>query len=368
MLYLGLISGTSMDAVDTALVDFDDHNIQQVLYRQKAIDCSLQKRLKAVDKQTPLEEILFLDVMVGRLFAEAVNESKNLWKVNSADICAIGSHGQTVAHHPDGKYPFTLQIGDPNIIAEQTEIVTVADFRRMDIAAGGQGAPITSAFHAHYFSKPHQNNVVLNIGGMANITVLPSNGNMDITGFDTGPGNILLDEWIQQSQGKYFDDGGKWGATGQLHPHLLNTLLEDPYFQRLPPKNTGRDYFNLAWLQQKLTTVDENISAENVQFTLIELTATSIADAIQQYAINTQAIFVCGGGIHNATLIKSIQAKLPHCVLKTTEQAFQINADAVEAINFAWLAKGRLGNLALNSPSVTGARKPVVLGAVYQPN
>jgi anhydro-N-acetylmuramic acid kinase len=278
--------------------------------------------------------------------------------ISQQNIYAIGSPGQTLYHHPNGNPPYTWQLGDPNIVAQMTGITTVADFRRRDIAAGGQGAPLAPAFHNAYMRSFEENRGVLNIGGIANLTVLPADKEQPIVGFDTGPGNALLDAFAYQQQHMRIDKDGSWAASGKVHADLLKDMLADEYFARLAPKSTGRDYFNLEWLSYH--TLGLSLPPEDVQATLCQLTIDSISQAVATYDI--QRLLVCGGGVHNSLLMKGLD--IPNCVVESTE-AIGVNPDLVEAICFAWLAQQRLNKQPINLPSITGASQAVVLGGVY---
>lgn len=367
--YIGLMSGTSLDAIDAVLVSFSDN--QPTLHH--AINFPLDKTLRAdllalsAPGENEIERMGQLDISLGQSFAVAVNQLLQETDIDATQVRATGSHGQTIRHRPDlnnGKN-FTLQIGDPNTIAELTGITTVADFRRRDMAAGGQGAPLVPAFHAAFFVDNKQDRIILNIGGMANITLLPADATAPASGFDTGPGNVLMDDWIQQWQQQAFDDNGQWAASGTVHSQLLNALLKDNFFQLAPPKSTGREHFNLGWLQQHLNKLEPPAPAsKDVQATLNELTAISIANAIQRYATNTKEIVVCGGGVRNAELMRRLKTKLGNANIVSSDER-GLAAEWVEAVAFAWLARetleGRTGNL----PAVTGAKRPVILGGVY---
>ncbi len=294
-------------------------------------------------------------------FADAVHALLNKTSYKSEQIQAIGSHGQTLWHQPPrcsglDCRPFTWQIGDPNIIAQRTEITTVADFRRRDLAVGGQGAPLVPAFHAALFQNNQQNQIVLNIGGIANITVLPKESKQ-IIGFDTGCGNGLLDAWILEQLGVKMDYNGDWAMQGKVQKNLLGKLLADPYFNLAFPKSTGRDYFNLTWLKQHLNR--EN--PVDVQATLLELTVQSISKAIQPF--DSKRVLVCGGGVHNSLMMQRLNEVLQIPVISTAEVG--VDPDWIEASCFAWLAKQTLERKIGNLPSVTGATKEVILGGVY---
>ncbi|NNJ84037.1 MAG: anhydro-N-acetylmuramic acid kinase [Gammaproteobacteria bacterium] len=365
-LFIGALSGTSMDGVDAGLVDFGAPRPALVASRMHPIPAELRARLISVCTNTgkdTVDELATLDVLLGELFAEAVMALLEQTGREPAEIRAIGSHGQTVRHRPTGDSPFTLQIADPNIIAERTSIMTVADFRRRDMAAGGQGAPLVPAFHHAMFQSPRKNRVVINIGGISNITILPARSD-EITGFDTGPGNVLLDAWAAVNLGVPMDVDAHWARQGQCDAPLLERFRRDPYFSLPPPKTSGREYFNLDWLHSCVADIHPAPSPVDIQRTLCDLTVTTLRDAIGQYAPDCQEVFVCGGGAWNPLLMEGLDGQLPHCLVDTTAR-HGVDPDWVEAMAFAWLAKQRLDGLPGNVPSVTGARHPVMLGAVY---
>ena len=274
-----------------------------------------------------------------------------------AHVAAIGSHGQTICHRPNGAFPFTLQIGDPSVIAERTGILTVADFRRGDVAAGGQGAPLLPALHAAVLADPAIPRAILNLGGIANLTLLVPG--QEVLGFDTGPANCLLDAWAARHLGTERDNGGAWASSGTVDRDLLARCLDDPYFAAAPPKSTGREVFNLDWLDARVHT---GIAPADVQATLLALSARTIADALRANAPATREVFACGGGVHNPALMDALRAELPGVRVDTTA-ALGLDPDFVEAAGFAWLAHARLAGEPGNLPSVTGARRPRVLGA-----
>lgn len=355
-----------MDAIDTALVDIDKHKADVIGYQQFPIPKEVQQRVRAVNSTSSIQTVTELDVVLGELFADAVLGIVESSNMKSDDITAIGCHGQTVLHLPEDEHPRTLQIGDANIIAYKTGITTVADFRRMDVAAGGQGAPLASAFHAWQFRQQDKVRVILNIGGMANLTLLPFGAEMAVTGFDSGPGNALMDDWTQRHLGEDYDKNGVWAASGKLNEDLLLSLLKAPFFTAIPPKSTGKDDFNLQWLDLMLDKFGEILAAVDVQATLMELSARSISHAINTYSPDTEEILVCGGGIHNTHLMQRLNSLLAGKNIESTAK-HGIDPDALEAIVFAWLAKCRLDEVAGNLPSVTGARDPIIMGALYQP-
>ena len=371
-LYLGLISGTSADGIDAALVRFDGDDAharcELVHGRTFAWDAALRARLVELGQGgeiASLDELGTLDVRIAEAFAEAALSLLREAGVAASDIRALGSHGQTVRHRPhgatfDGRFPFTTQLGDGNVIAERTGIATVADFRRRDVAAGGHGAPLLPALHAALLSSKDEDRAVLNLGGIANLTLLPLQGK--VRGFDTGPANALMDAWCERHTGQAFDANGDFAAGGSADEALLARLLDDAWFALPPPKSTGREQFHLDWLASKLVG-DE--SPADVQATLLELSAATVADALRSAQARTRRLLVCGGGVHNPRLLARIAARLPPGVAVESTAAHGVDPDLVEAMGFAWLARqtllGRPGNL----PSVTGARGPRVLGALH---
>lgn len=357
-LYLGLISGTSADGIDAALVELAP--LRLVSARTTPYPPKLRERIVALAANRAsiaLEDYGRLDVEVGACFADAANTLLRDASVEASRVAAIGSHGQTVCHRPGGTPPFTLQIGDPSVIAEQTGITTIADFRRADVAAGGQGAPLLPALHAAVLADPTASRAILNLGGIANATLLRPGS--DVVGFDTGPANCLLDAWAARQLGTARDESGAWAASGRIRGDILAAWLQDPYFAAAPPKSTGREYFNLDWLGERMPA---GIAAVDVQATLLALSARSIADALRGSGVDE--IYACGGGVHNTALMAALRAELPATRIDTTA-ALGLDPDFVEAVGFAWLARARLEGLPGNLPSVTGARGPRLLGAIY---
>lgn len=357
-LYIGLMSGTSLDGIDAVLVDFSQHYPKLLDAYYSPYEPELRQSILALC-HPGIDEINRLgkmDRILGKQFANAVLHLLKKNQLTPDHVRAIGSHGQTIRHHPAQQ--FTLQIGDPNIIAAETGITTIADFRRRDIALHGQGAPLVPAFHQTVFSAD-VDRIILNIGGIANMTLLPKNSKT-ILGFDTGPGNTLLDAWAEKHLQQPKDQEGHWGKQGILQNNLLNDFMRDPFFKQSPPKSTGREYFNLNWLNsfslEKYLPVD-------VQATLTELTAKSILDAIPYYFSNDE-IVVCGGGVHNTFLLERLRALGPHYKIESSEK-YGIHPDWVEAMAFAWLAKQTLTKAPGNVISVTGATQASILGGVY---
>lgn len=363
-LFIGLISGTSLDGIDAALVDLTTAVPQLVQAHHAPYDPILLQHLRALSQpgDNEIDRLGELDRQVAIAFAGAVEDLLAQAGVEAHRITAIGSHGQTARHRPAAEFPFTLQIGDPNTLAEMTGITTVADFRRRDMAAGGEGAPLVPAFHQAILQKAGLARVVLNLGGIANITCLPPGEGATVRGYDTGPANTLLDAWISRHQGQAYDRNGDWARSGRLIGTLLRDLLADPYFSLAPPKSTGTEYFNLAWLESRLAA--HEYDPADVQHTLAELTAVSVADAIAAEGLADGETLVCGGGVHNLFLMQRLQHLLPAGRVCSTA-AYGLDPDWVEAMAFAWLAQRTLNGLSGNLPSVTGARRAVTLGAIY---
>ena len=362
--YIGLISGTSMDGIDAALVAFGDASLEILQTHEHEYPPAVREALASA-MHTPrirsAGDVAGLHQQVGECFRDAANALLAAADVAASAVIAIGSHGQTVRHEPDSDDPFSLQIGAPEIIAAGTGITTVADFRTADIELGGQGAPLTPAFHEWLFREAGKPRIVVNIGGITNITVLAANGE-PTTGFDTGPGNTLLDAWIRDCKQLPFDRDGAWAASGSVDSALLGALLGDPYFAAPAPKSTGFEHFNLDWLR---AFGGDTVDAADVQATLCELTAVSLADAVHETAPANAEILVCGGGVHNPELMRRIARQLSGHRVTTTAEA-GLDPDWVEAAAFAWLAMRRLQDQPGNLPSVTGARGPALLGEVYR--
>lgn len=364
-LYIGLMSGTSIDGIDAALVNLSDDNVELIAFEYLPFSHEIQielQKLSAPNAQIYLQNYGEMDTRLANWFVRAVKTLLSKQQLSPTEIIAIGSHGQTVYHSPSGQYPFSLQIGDPNYIAEQTGITTVADFRRRDLAVGGQGAPLVPAFHKAVFHCKNETRCIVNIGGIANITVLSANEDIPVLGFDTGAGNILLNQWTLQHLNKSYDQNGAWANTGVVNFELVNCLKKEPYFHASPPKSTGVDYFSLAWLESKCNL--SHYLPEDVQASLCYLTAITICDAIEKFAPETTRILVCGGGVHNAYLMNLLITNAP-CPVQSTSD-FGLHPDHVEAIAFAWLAKQTLNQKTGNLESVTGANRPVILGGIYQ--
>ena len=358
-LYIGLMSGTSMDGIDTALVDFSLTQPALISAHDHAWPDDVQQALITA-RELPddeLDTLSRLDEQTAEIFADACSELLKNTAYKPEDILAIGNHGQTIRHRPDIARPFSLQIGNAKKLAALTGIDVISNFRTADIEAGGQGAPLAPAFHQAVFQHETINRVIVNIGGIANITVLPAGENRKVTGFDCGPGNTLMDAWITLHQQKKYDTNGALAGQGKTSASLLARLLMDDYFQLAPPKSTGFEYFNLAWLK---SFIEDEMPVADVQSTLCDLTAASIIRAIKQYAPSSDEIYICGGGVHNQELMTRLQA-LTKCPVATTEK-LGVHPDWVEAMAFAWLAYRHNQQLPGNLPSVTGAKNAVILG------
>ncbi len=362
-LYIGLMSGTSLDGIDAALLDLGAEQPRLLTAICQPLPTGLRSELAELCHgcDDEIERMGRADRALGLLLAETVEALIARSGVPRQAIRAIGSHGQTIRHRPDGALPFTLQIGDPATLAHQTGITTVADFRRRDVAAGGQGAPLVPPFHRAVFSGDRARAIV-NIGGMANITALGSD--TPLLGFDTGPGNVLLDSWAQRHGRGSCDIDGQWAGGGTVVGSLLQQLLGESFFQLAPPKSTGRELFSPAWLDHQLLLFGDEIDPADVQATLAELTATTIADAIVSLSFTVDEVYICGGGACNRDLIQRLARLLQPRLLASTA-TLGIAPEWVEAAAFAWLAQQTLAGLPGNEPSVTGAARPCVLGAIH---
>lgn len=360
MLYIGIMSGTSLDGIDICLVNIDQ-GCELVASQYLAMPLALKQSLLTLCSSGPneIQRAALAEQQWAQLAAQGVKQLLSKTRLSASQIRAIGSHGQTIRHEP--AQHFTVQIGSPALLAELTGITIVSDFRQRDIAAGGQGAPLVPAFHEMLFKKHPQPCAVLNIGGFSNVTLL--NENTSTLGFDCGPGNVLLDAWIQHKKNQTFDRNGTWAASGTVNKSLLNSMLSEPFFATQGPKSTGRELFNLPWLQSLLAQ-QEALADQDVQATLSEFTAQTIADSILAAQANTRSVWVCGGGAHNNDLLQRLQRLLPDCIVDSTDSQ-GIAADWMEAMAFAWLAHCCLENMPSNRPTVTGARGLRVLGAIY---
>lgn len=363
-LYLGLMSGTSADGIDAALVRFPSsggcHFVDGLTVPWAP---ALRERLVALGeggRLDSLDDLGDIDARIGLAFADAAGALLARSGVDASAVTAIGSHGQTVRHRPAAAVPFTLQLGDANRIAECTGITTIADFRRRDVAAGGQGAPLMPAFHLAMLGAAEEDRAVLNLGGIANLTLIPREGT--VRGFDTGPANALLDAWCQRHTGQAYDADGMFAASGVVDEALLARWLSEPWFAMPAPKSTGREQFHLAWAEAALG--DGQRAAADVQATLLELTAATVADALLRGQPRTRRVLVCGGGVRNHQLMRRLAARLPGMTVESSAM-HGLDPDFMEAMGFAWLARRTLEGLAGNLPGVTGARGPRILGAIH---
>ncbi len=364
-LYIGLMSGTSVDSIDATLV-------QQTVTGQQLLHSlshpwpkSLQQKIRQLSHpgDNEIDQMGELDVEIGLHFAQATNDLLSQQGLKAKDIVAIGSHGQTIRHRPKARHPFTLQIGDPNRIAAITGITVVADFRRRDMAVGGQGAPLAPAFHRYQFSSQDEDRIILNLGGIANVSILPAQNNSPVVGFDTGPASTLMDHWTQHHLAQPYDQDGRWATEGTCHSALLTTLLNDPFFGLPAPKSTGPEYFSMCWLRRHLDAYPD-LAPKDVQATLMALTIRSIIDSITVYAAEAGRVIACGGGVHNRYLMNTLRAKLAEKSLETTAD-HGIDPEFVEAAAFAWLAYQTMNHRPGNLPSVTGAQSESILGGIY---
>jgi len=365
-IFIGLMSGTSLDAIDAVIVELRNNSVKLLHSSEYRFPEKLRHQLANLiehPETVSLDHLGTAHRALGIAYADAVMQLLSAAKLQPDEIVAIGCHGQTVRHQPDSNPAFTFQIGDAATLATATGITVVNDFRSADIALGGQGAPLVPAFHRYAFADSARDRIVVNIGGIANITVLKRGS--DTAGFDTGPGNTLLDHWAEKNLGKRYDDNGAWAREGNVIEPLLDAMLADHYFSLEPPKSTGREYFNAAWLQRHLQATDAAHKAIDVQATLAELTTRSVAIAILRVAPDAD-VYLCGGGAKNGHLAERLAANLERQRVATTEE-LGVGPDWVEACAFAWLARARLQHACGNVPAVTGAARPAILGAITAP-
>lgn len=363
--FIGVMSGTSLDGVDVVLAAIDDHVVAQQASLSYPVPLALKEAILAIcqGQQLTLSQYGQLDTRLGHLFADAVLALMQQERLSANDVVAIGCHGQTVWHEPDGDAPHTLQIGDNNIIAARTGVAVVGDFRRRDIALGGQGAPLVPAFHHALLAHPVERRIVLNIGGIANLSLLFPG--QPVKGHDTGPGNMLMDAWIWRQRGKPYDKDAEWASSGKVVLPLLQDMLSDPWFALPAPKSTGREYFNYGWLERQLARYPA-LAGQDVMATLTELTAVTISEQALLSG-GCERLLVCGGGSRNPLLMARLACLLPGTEVTTTDEA-GVSGDDMEALAFAWLAWRTLEGLPGNLPAVTGASAPTILGAIFPAN
>lgn len=359
-LYIGLMSGTSLDGIDAVLADLSQSTPALLAKQYLPFDDDLKGALLELHQpgHSELHRAQLCGNRLAGLYAAATGAVLAASNVSRSDVAALGCHGQTIRHCPEHGY--TLQLGNAALLAELTGITVVSDFRNGDIAAGGQGAPLVPAFHDRIMRHPGHHRVIVNIGGISNLTDLAPD--RPTTGFDCGPGNLLMDAWCMKHLGKAYDENGMWAASGKLLPSLLERMLSEPFFLLPPPKSSGRDLFNFRWLHDRLNGGEH---PEDVQATLLELTCRAIESSIRQYCSGAQEVYLCGGGAHNVALQKRLAALLPDCAIQKTG-AIGVDGDYLEAMAFAWLAQQNLQGRPANLPQVTGARHPCILGAVYR--
>jgi len=356
-LFIGVMSGTSLDGIDISLCEIDSSKCAIIHSHEYHFSSEIKDEILAIIVgTTALNEVGTLNTKLGLLFAKSINNFLKQFDINPKTIAAIGLHGQTLWHKPNSEYPFSMQLGCPNIVSAKTGIQTVSDFRSMDIANGGQGAPFAPAFHEFVFSSLDTKTAVLNIGGMANITLLDET----LKGWDIGAGNVLLDSWVRTCKDLAYDRDGEFAKSGNINEDLLDSFLSDAYFAKVPPKSTGREYFNDTWIANHLPMF-QSIKDEDIQRTLLELTAQSIVNDISK--ANIELLIVCGGGAKNTFLMQRLE-ELSSCEVKVSDK-LGVSSDFMESMAFAWLAYMRVNKIQVNLSSVTGARKNSILGGIY---
>ncbi len=362
--YIGVMSGTSMDGIDCVIADFKDQKATIIACESFSYPDSIKAEIQRIyqnNYQSSLYTLGTLDYQLGLSYSNAINQLIEKNAIAKADIRAIGCHGQTICHHTGKEAPFSLQIGNADLIATKTGIQTINNFRQKDVALGGEGAPLVPLFHQRYFANKEHNSVIVNLGGIANITCLNTDGSL--LGFDTGPANTLIDAWIQKHKSCAFDQDGTWGSKGTLLTDLLEAMCQDAYFQKLPPKSTGLEYFNLTWLSKFLS---QSMRPEDVQYTLHALSAKTLAEAIKKHQSDSKLIYLAGGGAKNTLLTSLIQSYLPQAQVKTMIDTFEIDATWIEALCFAWLAYCYDTNIKLNYQQITGSSRPYILGTLHR--
>ncbi len=363
-LYIGIMSGTSVDAIDVVAIEIEDKHFSFVGGINFELPDHLRTKILEITRKKEEQDskiIAELDNELGFEYANAVNQLLRTYKIKKEKVAAIGLHGQTIAHYPNAKVPRSIQIGDAKLVAQKTEIICVADFRSADINAGGQGAPLAPVFHSWLFRIPNKNRAIINIGGISNISILDEN---PLRGHDLGPGNILLDSWIQSHEKEKYDHQGLWARQGNANENLLDIFLEDDFFSIAPPKSTGADYFNLDWIETNLNIFKQNIAPKDVQSTLTEVTARIISDCLNTYT-NIAEAAICGGGSENTYLVERIMKLYKGKIFRTDD--WGLKSKWVEASGFAYLAYLRLKNQDLELSGVTGSTKKVRLGEIHTP-
>ena len=363
-IYIGLMTGTSADSLDIAAVNFLNDNITIIGEENFSIPAHLKEEIKKITNSNNLvrSSVEKLDLDLGEFFATKIDDFLKIHDLRHDEISAIGSHGQTIKHEPNSLKPFSLQVGDPQLISDKLGIKTIGNFRDDDIEAGGQGAPLSPLFHREVFEGSQEKRVIINIGGITNISIL---GKSNLIGFDTGPGNCLMDTWIKEKKGKNYDANGNWAKSANCNEELLSIMLQDQYFSLENPKSTGPDYFNLEWINRSISNLNYEISSADVQSTLAELTAVSLMDSLKRMEVINHALYFCGGGIHNQYLMNRISHRVETPCLST--QDLGISPDYLEAVCFAWLAYKRNKNITFDLSEITGSNREVFLGKIYNP-
>ena len=363
-IYVGLMSGTSADSIDCATLDLSSEEIKVINCKNFEIPMDLKKDIIQSSQSKKIEQELIddLDFRMAEVLADSVKKIISDSNIEAKDIKAIGSHGQTIKHEPKSETPYTLQIGDPQKISNDLDITTVGNYRHDDIEAGGEGAPLTPVFHKTVFGSDKKRKVIVNIGGITNITAL---NYPELIGFDTGPGNCLMDCWSRINNVGDYDDRGSWAASGTINRSLLEVMMQDKYFSRKYPKSSGPDYFSHEWIQENLLRLSKEILAEDVQATLAQVTVISLIESINFLNLSNENIYLCGGGVHNDFLCSEINKQSKARVSTTLELG--IDPDYVEAICFGWLAKQRIENKSFDLSEITGSKGEVYLGRIYEP-
>ncbi len=368
-LYIGVMTGTSVDGIDICLISLKNSAVQLIDYVSADFSPEMKSEIKALcsPDTNELYRSQTLGIALSLLTANHIDPLLRQNSIPPSDIIAIGYHGQTIRHHPDAEHPFSMQIGCGSTLAHHSKIKTITDFRMADMAAGGQGAPLVPAFHQAAFHSPKENRFIVNIGGIANITYIPADQSKTVCGFDTGPGNTLLDEWIYKNKNNDFDKNGDWARSGNIIPGLLKNLMQDPYINKQAPKSTGKEYFNLLWLYNYLKDFPK-ASAEDIQRTLTEFTCISICRDIENLTQDNlhATIYLCGGGINNKLLVERLNTQLTKLEVKSTSE-LGIHPQLVEATAFAWLASRTISAQTGNLKEVTGATQDKILGCIYFP-
>ncbi len=363
-IYIGLMSGTSADSIDCAALDLSSEEIKVLSCKNFEISKDLKEDIIQSAQSAKIEKELIdnLDFRMAELLVNSVREIISDLDIETKEIKAIGSHGQTIKHEPKSETPYTLQVGDPQKISNDLNITTVGNFRHDDIGAGGEGAPLTPVFHNKVFGNDRKRKAIVNIGGITNITAIDY---PELIGFDTGPGNCLMDSWSRIHNIGNYDDKGSWASSGTINPSLLGMMMEEEYFLRKYPKSTGTDYFNHEWINKNLFKLREQIPAEDVQATLVQVTVVSLIESINSLNLSNENIYLCGGGVHNDFLCSEINKQIKARVTTTLELG--IDPDYVEAICFGWLAKQRIETKSFNLSKITGSKGEVYLGRIYEP-